>query len=225
MSYLPEGAMRLPKKSTAMRPVSLTSPFHFNGQTVIGDDEGRLVVTDSHLEMNWLHVLICRRDTANLHEQVAFEWYDTDGECHDHFFDFVVDHTDDKRIGYAVRPLARTGGTFGDTMPRIAKQARASGRFHDVRLLTDKMLNLIELANAWLLHGVRDPEPLVDDAAAKVLSDMVGIETLQCLSDRVGHGGQGFRALVRFIRSHHLCPVQHEKIDLPTQVFKRKQIQ
>ena len=225
MLNLPQGAMRLPQPSSAMRAVSLKSPFHFNGQTVIGDGAGRLVVTDSHLEMNWLLVLISRADTADLHEQVAFKWCDTHGKSRVHYFDFVVDHTDGSRVAYAVRPAARTGGKFRAAMPQIAKQARTSHLYRDVRLLTDRMLNPIELANAWLLHGMRIPDFEADVAASAVLSSMTGIKTLQYLSDRIGLGGQGYRALIRFIRSHHLRPVKLERIDLLTEVFKGKHIQ
>lgn len=225
MSYLPLGARRLPQPSTAMRAVSRTSQFHFNGQTVIGDGPGRLVLTDSRLEMNWLKVLLARSDTADLHEQVMFEWHDFDGICHNHFFDFVVSHTDGNTIAYTVRPEARTGGSFAETMPQIAKQARTSHLYHDVRLLTDKMLDPIELTNAWLMHGMRTPEPVADDAAATVLAGMNGIATLSALAKATGLSGQGYRALVRLISSQHLLTVRHERIDLKTEVYKRKNIQ
>ena len=223
------GAFVLPLPSTAARDVVLSSKSHFCGHVVIGDGSGRgavagvpprVVQVESHLELCWCLCLSVRADIADLREQMQFDWFDEDGEVHPHYFDLFVTRTDGTRIACAIRPTAWVGGKFGRQMPRIAAQARA-GRFaDDVRLLTDADLDPVELHNAWLLHGVREADPMADEAAARVLADMSGTASLAELVTRTGCGAAGFRALLRLIRWGQLRPIHHERITSATVAYK-----
>lgn len=219
----------LPEASTAGRAVASKSNNHFCGHAVFGDGSGRgaftgsaarVVQMESFTELRWGLCLSLRPDIADLREQVPFEWFDEDGVCHTHFFDFLVVRTDGARIACAVRAAARTGGRFAKNMPRIAAQVRDRGFAVDVRLLSDEDLDPVEVGNAWLLHGLRAPDPEADTVAAGVLAAMSGLVSLQELTDRTGLGVAGFRALLRLVRSHHLRLVRPEPITRNTVVYK-----
>ena len=223
------GSAALPLPSTADRPVAISSTTHFCGHVVIGDGSGRgtvsgaparVVQVESHLELCWCLCLSLRSDIADLREQVGFDWFDEHGKYHTHYFDLFVTRTDGTRIACAIRPLARTGGRFGRQMPRIAEQARRSRFADDVRLLTDRDLDPVELHNAWLLHGARVGDPQADVIAADVFAAMSGTVTLAELTARTGLGATGFRALLRLVRSGHLRLFRTERITSATSVYK-----
>lgn len=224
MSNSFSGGLRLPADSLGNRYTPLASKGHFTGHLVVGDGAGVVVETESYLELNWYLCLLAREETASLVEQVAFEWHDRDGEWHTHYFDIFVTQTDETAVAYTVKPEARVKGDFWREIAWIAAQARASGFASDVRLLSDKELDHVELHNARLMHGMRAPDPEPDSAAAAVFKAMSGISTLADLSDRIGLAAYGFRALVRLIRSHHLHLVHHEKITHASEVYKGKLI-
>lgn len=220
---------RPPLPSTAERSVALTSRAHFCGHIVIGDGSGRgaiaglperIVQVESNLELKWCLCLSLRPDIADLREQVGFDWFDEDGVERRHYFDLVVTRTDGVRIACAIRPAARTDGRFGRQMPLIADQARAKGFADDVRLLTDKDLDAVELHNAWLLHGVRAGDPPADAVAAEVVAGMSGTASLADLTARTGLGTAGSRALLRLVRSGHLRPLRAEQITSATILYK-----
>lgn len=223
------GGFDPPLPSTAQRAVAVSSKAHFCGHVVIGDGSGRGAISgapsrvlqvESHLELCWCLCLSLRHDIADLREQVGFEWFDEDGVVHIHFFDLIVTRTDGRRIACAIRPTARIGGRFGRQMPRIASQVRAGGFADDVRLLTDRDLDPVELHNAWILHGVRAGDPPADTVAAQVLADMSGPSSLADLTARTVLGATGFRALLRLVRSGHLRLLRAENITSTTTVYK-----
>lgn len=205
----PTKSFASPLPSTADRATALTSKGHFCGQMVIGDGTGRsgvagaqprIVQLESYLEYSWCLCLSVRTDVADIHEQVAFEWHDKDGECHTHYFDLVLTMVDGRRIGCAVRPAARASARFMRQMSQIATQARASRFVDNVRLLTDETLVQTEFDNAKILHAIRLPDPKSDALAMKTVAAMTGPDTLQTLTDRMGLNSDGFRALLRMIR-------------------------
>lgn len=224
MSDHDDETLQLPASSLAQRKVALSSRGHFCGQMVIGDPPGRIVQLESYLEFQWCLCLISRQETEHLQEQVAFGWHDEFGECHTHFFDFIVTERNGARIAYAVRPEKRTGGQFGETMPHIAQQARQSRFVSDVRVLTDGDLDPIEVFNARLLHGARAPDREADTVAREIASVMSGITTLGDLTDRLCMGARGHRALLRLMRTHHLRAVHHERLTNTTEIYKAETI-
>lgn len=215
--------------SLSPRNLSGASKHHLTGFFVIGDGLGmgmgldRVVGAQSHFEFNFGHCLATHPDTLDLHEQVQFEWRNTDGNLHNHFFDFVVVRTDRQRIAYTVKPLFWNRGRFADDIPHIAQQARASGEFSDVRLLSDADLDHVSLFNAKLLHACRAVVPDHDATSMIVVRNMDGIATMRTLVEQTGLKGDGFRAMVRLIRSRHLRLRNHEHISYDAQLFKAAQ--
>lgn len=209
--------------SRAERKIARFSKGHSTGRIVTGDPEGnlsgQLMLVESKLEFKWCLVLLARPETEDLREQAGFDWYDTNGETHTHYFDFLLTERNGRRIACAVRPADRTHGSFGAIMPRIANQARKSGFAHDVRLLTDDDLDPVALFNANLTHGMRQSQPKADIAAERIVSEMTGIAVIKDLVRRIGMGADGYRAVVRLIRSHRLRPLHHVRIDYETAVY------
>lgn len=221
MSYNVEtGGIRLPEQSAAERSTQVGSSHHFTGQIVIGDGVGRLLRTESHLEMKAALILAVRPETAELFEQIAFEWTDADGTRRVHYIDLVVQQKDGRWIGYAVRPAARVCPTYLKKLARIKAQAQANGFLWDFRLFSDEDVDPDELFNARLLHSVRVPEPNADAIARKVISGARGVVTIGSLVAETGLEGHGFRAVVRQIRSRNLHAVRRERINYATEVFR-----
>lgn len=212
--------IRLPEPSAGNRATQVGSSHHCTGQIVIGDGPGRLHGTDSHLEMNSTLMLAARAETAALFEQIAFVWRDAKGESHTHYIDLVVQQTDGRRVGYAVRPWKRISVEYLTDLARIKAQAIASGFLWDFRIFSDRDVNPIDLFNAKLLHAVRTGEPQADATARAAAATISGIASIGALVAQTGLEGTGFRAIVRLIRSGHLKPVRRGRIDYETEVFK-----
>lgn len=219
-----------PLPSSAERDVALSSTAHFCGHVVIGGGTGdgvfsmpaRIVQIESHLELCWTLCLSVRPDVVDLREQVAFEWFDEHGEVFTHYFDLVITLLDGTRLACTVRPVALAREHFRQKIAWIAHQVRLSGFAVDVRLLTDQDLNPVELDNAWLLHAVRVPDMKSDSRAAQVLADMSGCVSLAKLTQDVGRGAAGFRALLRLVRSGHLRLLSPERVTSTSMVYKRE---
>jgi hypothetical protein len=216
---------RLVLPSLSPRNLSGASKNHLTGFFVFGDGKGvdRVVGTESHLEFNYGLCLAAHHDTVDLQEQVLFEWRDSAGDLRDHFFDFVVTRSDGSKLAYTVKPMVWNRGEFAEDMPHIAEQARESGRFTDVRRLSDTDLDQVSLFNAKLLHACRAEVPDHDAVARSVVRDMSGEVTLRMLVELTGLKGDGFRALVRLIRSRHLRLRNHEHISYDAALFKAAQ--
>ncbi|MGC1496294.1 MAG: hypothetical protein WA790_10825 [Sulfitobacter sp.] len=225
MSYpFHSGGIRLPEASRGKRKTQVGSTRHFTGGLVLGDDSGVRVGTESHLEKNAALVLSQRWNTADLVEQAEFEWYDEDGEYHDHYPDLVVTQTDGLEIGYAVRPWARATDEYIVKLARIKEQAQEQGFLDDFRLFTEDDVCPVELHNAELFHSVRRPDCFADPVAQDIARAFSGIVTVDALVEQSQLAGMGFRAVVRLIRSGHLQMVRYERIERSSEVFKARVI-
>lgn len=221
MSYpFGTGGRSLPEFSRGNRKTQVGSTKHFTGCAVLGNGPGYRVNTESHLEAQAALLLAARATTLDLVEQVEFEWYDENGECHLHFVDFVVSQTNRLIVGFAVRPTNRASPDYIKKLARIKEQAIHQGVLNDLRLFTEKDVCPVEWHNAKLFHGVRRADCFADPVAREVAGCLVGVTTIGDLVDQTGLEGMGFRAIVRLIRSGHLQMVRHERIEHETEVFK-----
>lgn len=207
------GGYLLPETSHASRPIPKRSKGHFVGFVVTPDGHGRMIRTESHLEMQVLLVLLMRPDIVDVVEQVGpVRYRDRDGQLRDHFFDFLATRTDGLRLAIAVRPWKRAQRKgFAETLACIRRDLPPSVA-DEVFLITDRHLDPIDLHNAWLLHGVSHPDAEADLAASAAIKDMPGAIRLADLADITGMGGRGFRALLRLVRARRLLPVAHERL-------------
>lgn len=210
----------LHEPSTCDRRPAISSKGHFTGHVMVGPWPGRVLYVESLLEQKCALCLDTHPTTRTLREQVAFEWHDEDRRCRVHYFDLFVEQTDGCEIAYSVKPEARLTEAFATEIAEIARQAKASGFVDDVRLLTDTDLDPVELFNAKLSYGMRKPDAVSDVATAAVLAEMTGVASLGELTDRIGLGAKGYRALIRCMRAGHLRATRHELITHDTEVFK-----
>lgn len=111
-------------------------------------------------------------------------------------------------------------GSFAETIPQIADQAKRSGQYADVRLFTDQELDAAMLFNAKLLHACRAPIAEHDAVAREVVRNMTGIATVEQLVAETGLLGDGFRAIVRLIRDRTLRLRRHEHISYAAAVYR-----
>lgn len=207
------------------RLIAKSSKGHFIGWLTVGEGADRSIIQcESYLELRWCLCLLSMMETASIADQVAFPWeaVSPDGEVKQrtHFFDFVVTQKDGTRVAYAVKPAAGYRGTFKQELPHISAQAIASGFADDVRLLTDEDLDPVMLFNAELLYSVRHADETADEKAQILVTAMSGIATLGELTEKLGLGAMGRRALLRLIGSHHLRLVEPERIGSNTKLYK-----
>ena len=222
MSIYDKDGIRLPEPSAGDRATQVGSSHHFTGQIVLGDGRGRVVGLESHLEMKAALILAARSSTDALFEQIAFEWRDAEAASRIHYLDLVVRRTDGRWIGYAVRPRGRVTPTYLADLARIKAQAIGAGFLSDLRLFSEDDVDPVALFNAKLLHAVRVPDPVPDAAVRTVAARITGVTTVGALVHETGLGGAGFRAVVRLIRSGHLMPIRHVRIDRDTEVCKAR---
>ncbi len=214
------GGIRLPDASRGNRDTQVGSKRHFTGGAVIGDGHGVRLGLESNLEKKALLLLSARPSTLDVVEQVAFEWYDEHGEYHTHYMDLVAKQTDDRVVGYAVRPSQRAGRKYTLKLARIKQQAIRGGVVNDFRLFTEQDVCPVELFNAELFHAVRRPDCFADPVMQDVAGASVGVTTIGALVDESGLDGMGFRAAVRLIKSGHLQMVRYERIERTSEVFR-----
>ncbi|AXQ95512.1 hypothetical protein LV780_18070 [Cereibacter azotoformans] len=208
MQILPSGKFRLPLPSTADRDVPIASKGHFTGHVVMGSGPGRVSLTESHLETEGFLCLQYRPDVREIFEQVGFEWHDENGEVFDHYFDCVAVHTDGSEVAYTFKASRYATPAFLTKMGMIKAQAMERGFVDDVRLVVKEDLDPVELHNAWLLHGMRHPDPEADTRAAAAVGALDGVAGLDELTRRIGLGSRGLRALFRLIAQGRLLAAE-----------------
>ena len=217
------GAIRLPAPPTGSRRVARGARSHFSGFLIVGDGEGRVVEVESRTEMKVGLVMLARPDVVALEGQVRFDWINEAGTPAAHFFDFRLTHRDGSRTALMVKWRTKLeNAEFLHKAGMIARQVTPS--FADrVRLITDADIDPVELYNAELLHSVRDPDPEADAAAREAIACLSqgGAARLGDLAAATGHDAQGYRALVRLIRSHDLALDRRERISRDALVRRR----
>lgn len=205
MLELPDGSICLPRPSTVSRKVAKGRREHFTGQLTVGPDEGACMDIESHTEFRVALMLMARPEVVHLENQVAFRYQKLNGTVATHFFDFRTTQTDGSRYAIMVKSAYRFG------KPAVADELRLIGRqvgpdFADrVVDMTEAHFNAAEIYNAEMMHEMRWPDPTVDSAARRAVEPIIGEVRIGDLVEVIGHGGNGFRAIVRLIRNRHLA--------------------
>lgn len=213
MYQTPTGGLVPPKPPAAARQVAMGARHHFSGTIVTGEDEGRAIDVESHLEMQVAMVMLARRDVVHLETQVPCLWVDVRGKTNTHFFDFRLVLRDGARVALIVKPAKDAQDPeFRDMTARIAAQLTPDIADR-VCVMTDRHLDPIELHNAELLHGCRAPDPEVDAAARRLVQGIGGgAVRIGTLARALNVGGRGFLAVVRLLRCHELELARHARI-------------
>jgi len=211
----------LPRPTRAARSIKMGVKKHFTGCLVIGEDEGQVLEVESHTEMMTAQVMLARPDVVSLENQLPFRWVDDTGKPRMHYFDFRVTLRDGTRIALIVKN-GRTAAKpkFRAEMSLLARQV--TPEFADrVSIITEKHLDPIEVHNAELLHSVRLPEPEPDAAVRRVIGAMNGAARIADIVTSAGCIDNGYRAVIRLLRSHELELTAHERIEPETYVRRR----
>ncbi|MGS4946979.1 hypothetical protein ACVDG3_15990 [Meridianimarinicoccus sp. RP-17] len=213
MYQTPTGGLIPPKPPAAARQVAMGARHRFSGTIVTGEDEGRAIDVESHLEMQVAMVMLARRDVVHLETQVPCLWMDAQGLMQWHFFDFRLTLRDGSRVVLIVKPADKAQRPkFRETTARIAAQLTPDIADR-VCVMTDRHLDPIELHNAELLHSCRTPDPEIDAAARRLVQGMGGgAVRIGTLARTLNVGGRGFRAIVRLLRCHDLELARHARI-------------
>lgn len=223
MLELPDGSICLPRPSTVLRKVAKGRREHFTGQLNVGPDEGVCMDIESYTEFQVALMLMARPEVVHLENQVPFRYRNLKGESATHFFDFRTTQTDGSRFAIMVKSAYRY------SKPAVAEELRLIGRqvgpdFADhVVVMTEKHFNAAEVYNAEMMHEMRWPDPIVDSAALRVVQPMIGAVRISDLVEAIGHGGRGFRAVVRLIRNRTLAMRDGVKITFEASVTRSGQ--
>jgi hypothetical protein len=160
---------------------------------------------ESYTEFQIAITLMARPEVAHLENHVLFPYRDANGKAKRHFFDFKATMTDGTRTAIMVKSAYRY------SQPSVAAELRLIARkvdtwfADDVVVMTEKHFKRREFYNAEMMHEMRWPDPVVDSAALRAIQTMVGAVRIGDLVEEIGHGGNGFRAIVRLIRNRYLA--------------------
>lgn len=200
---MPDGSILLPMRPQNARKVAKGRREHFTGQLNVRGGEEAGMDIESFTEFQVALALLARRDVVNIENQVPFE-YRIGEKVHYHFFDFRATLRDGLRFAIMVKSAYRYAQlSIQDELAYIANQVPADFA-QKVVVLTERDLSPAEIYNAEMMHEMRRPDPFVDGDARRVIRGIHGAVRVGDLVDHIGHGGQGFRAVVRLIRSGDL---------------------
>lgn len=205
---------RIPLPSRAVRSIPKSSKKHFVGELVFnrGENRQRLGFASMY-EHNAALCFIYRPDFLDIEEQLAsLPFVLPNGKTSEHFFDFRVTFKGGRRVCISVKPerIAQTY-QYRATMDCI-KQAAIGNICDDVRTVTERNIDPVELHNAKLFHSARDPEAALD---ARVISALQMITAPVRIGDflaDIGLQGIGFRSVARAIRFGQAKLFNREKI-------------
>ncbi|WP_298837723.1 hypothetical protein [uncultured Roseobacter sp.] len=207
-SYVP---ISMPGTSRADRNVPAASSAHCTAHAVLGAGSGHHVQAESWLELSALYVLNAMQNVASIQEQVRFFYGYDPKKLSQHVFDVVATLTDGTKIGFTVKPEVRlVSGRFLTEMQEVAWWAVEKAFVDEVRLVTERDIDKVDLRNAQTLAAVREADPEADALALSLISGLpegVG-QTLRRLTIDMGMQARGYRALIRLIREGMLCPIK-----------------
>ena len=221
MHMTPTGGFRLPRPPSADRAIKMGVKQHFTGSFVAGEGEGQEIEFESHTEFMVGLVMLARPDVVKLENQLLFRWLDEEGKPKRHFFDYRVTLRNGSRVALVVKKDPKAvDPDFRAWLHLLARRA-VPGFADRLSLITRKDLDPVDVHNAQLIHGVRLPDPLPDAAVRQVVTLIAGAARISEIAAAAGCPGQGFRSVVRMIRSHELELVAHERISPDTLVRRR----
>lgn len=205
--------MRLPSDFRSDRTIARAANRHCTAHTVIGSGPGVRMQAESHLELVSLLVLNAKLEIEDIFDQVRFSWKNAYGKLRSHVFDYVAQVRGGAKIAYAVKPFFRAMKPgFLAEMQEVAWFGIKAGFCSDVRILTERCADRIEKRNAQLFWATRVPEPIADEAALQVASNLLGAASIQDLTFQTGQGAAGFQALIRLVATQQLVPVTRDII-------------
>ena len=202
MNTSSDAEVYFPERSRASRPIPLRSTASYRG-TIVDRTRNRAFNYESHLERDFLYVMLASPDVADVHEQPPPVHYkDQSGRQRKHTFDALLLLRDGRRVAVALKPserVARSG--IQSTLELIRAQVGSS--FADLYVLrTEQHVHPNDAADARLVLRARGlADPMADRIAVELAAKLAGWCRLGDLARAIGAGGAGFNAVVRLIDS------------------------
>ncbi len=213
----------LPEPSRADRRIANASKGHCTGFTVLGDGPGMRTVSEAWIEQCHLQLQSVRADVVDVREQVRFVYGRRDELRH--FFDMVVTKGDGRRIACTIKPtIDLQSGRFVEHMRTVAWWVQEKKFAHSVRLLTEQDIDAKALHNANINVALRDRDPDAEDAARALVGNLQGRVSIKALTDNLGLGARGYRALLKLISFGDLLVPQNERITPVTLVSRKESV-
>ncbi|WP_231486780.1 hypothetical protein [Paracoccus pantotrophus] len=91
----------------------------------------------------------------------------------------------------------------------------------EVRLLTEKDIDPVELHNARILAAFREPDPDADAAAWELTRYLLGGRSLRDLTRDLGLAERGYRALLRLVRMGALAGQPGHRLTPDILIFRK----
>lgn len=193
-----------PKPSRAVKTVPRRGRNHFSISMTFGDRDGvggYISKCGSLGEYQTRLLAIAEPDTIDVIEQVGpIPYLDRNNEPHGHYLDQLVLKEGGRRLAISDKPYHRVRDDFCEELRQVRDFGVENGVFDELYLVTEYARDPIDLYNAALIRGFRDADAEVDLRAEEIVSGMVGPQTMRELTDQIGFGYRGFRALVRLIK-------------------------
>lgn len=206
-----DGPIILPGASRAERNIQGASTAHCTLHSVLGRDNGIRFQSESLLEYRHKLVLNSRPEIADMREQVRFRYGRHDQ--HEVVFDLMVTKTSGHRIAYSIKPERRLrSGRHIAEMQAVTWWVLDRGFADEVCILTEADLDPVELHNAQIHAAVREADPEVDAAARRLVAGLQGGRRLRDLTEELGQGPRGYRALLRLLRDRVLRCLEDVRI-------------
>ncbi|MCW3783551.1 hypothetical protein [Defluviimonas salinarum] len=202
-----------PLASRAARKVAVANRGSYKGERVVAKGPSRILKIDSYGEYLSGLCIEYEASVAEIAEQLPpVGYHDADGVVKKHYFDLGATLHDGRRRVYAVKPKRRAAETDFEAELALVAGQWPDGFADQAFLVTEEHYDPIDVFNAKLQHGMRDPELEADAAALAVVSAMAEAKTLGELVAEIGLDGQGYRALVRLITAGVLVLRHRERI-------------
>ncbi|UOA14971.1 hypothetical protein [Sulfitobacter dubius] len=205
-----------PRPSRAQKAIPRSAHGHFVVQMVIGDcedDFGQVSRCGSLAEYYTRMIVLAERDTVDVLEQVGpLNWIDEKGRQREHYLDHVVLKLDDRKVGLSNKPFRRVSQDFGDELAQVLQDGQAKKVIDELFLVTEYAHDPVVAYNAELMRACRDADKEADTEASTAAASIDEPTTLAQLTNIIGLGPRGFRALVRMIQAGDLIMKVEEKI-------------
>lgn len=211
-----------PLRSRAKRPIPKSTKKHFVGELVFnrGDHRQRLGFASLY-EHNAALCFIYRQDFLDIEEQLApLPFVLPNGKASEHFFDFRVTFKGGRRVCISVKPERIAQTYMYRAMMACIRKAAIGNICDDVRTVTERNIEPVELHNAKLFHSARDPEPQIDAYVLKRLRSLEGPIGITDFLTSIGVEGNGFRSVARAIQFGNAKLFSPQKITGRTMIVR-----
>jgi hypothetical protein len=212
-----------PQDSRATRKIPVRSKASSRGIVVAqlpSDNHPRRIQYESKLEHHILYLLLARGEVHDIWDQPpGITFRDGQGRVRVHFYDYLVQFSDARRIALAIKPFEicqRTG--FRQYLQHV-RAATDMSYAHEVVLMTERSFRRVDALNAARLHFFRRHADVeADRMVAQVAQSLAGPTRIEAVVAATELGERGFAAAFRGIYTDVLHRLDEGEITPRSQV-------